>query len=334
MLLAAGLFGGTNPSRADDVALPKPLERVKPPKANPSTPAKIALGRKLFFDGRLSRNNQISCATCHQPDKGFSNGEQVAVGIDGQKGTRNVPGLINTGYAGSLFWDGRAATLEEQALMPISSPAEMDMKPAALAKKLNGIADYRKPFKQAFGGKATPQRIAQALAAFQRSLVSRNTPFDRFLRGDKTALSKPARRGMRLFFGQARCAVCHSGPTLSDDRFHNIGAADGPKDFGRRAVTKKEKHHGAFRTPQLREVGRTAPYMHNGRFKTLTEVVNHYNFGGVTDRRNDHRDPELQVLYLSEDQVNDLVAFLAEGLTSRRSKRKPQPGSRNREPSR
>lgn len=324
LLLAGCLLGTAATGGAEDVPLPPLLGEVKHPKANPTTPEKVALGRDLFADPRLSRDGRVSCATCHHPDKGFSNGERFAVGVDGKPGKRNVPGLVNVGHAGALFWDGRAATLEEQALAPIDNPAEMDARPAALAEKLNGIAPYRERFRQVFGGDATPERIAQALAAYERSLVSADTPFDRFLAGDRHALSGPARRGLRLFFGEARCAVCHRGPNLSDDRFHNVGTA-GPDDVGRRGVTGKEADHGAFRTPQLREVGRTAPYMHDGRFKTLADVVRHYNFGGVTDEPNDHRDAALQVLYLSEEQVDDLVAFLADGLTTR-----PKPASKPR----
>ncbi len=309
----------------DEPALPKPLGAVTAPRTNPSTPAKVALGRELFFDLRLSRTGKVSCATCHDPDKGFGSGERFGVGVDGKRGTRNVPGLFNVGHAGSLFWDGRAATLEEQAIHPIDNPAEMDMKPAAVTEKINAIDAYREQFQKAFGGAATPERIAMALATFERTLVSDDTPFDRFLRGDRKALSEPARRGMRLFFGEARCAVCHAGPNLSDDRFHNVGTATAADDLGRRAITKNEKDHGAFRTPQLREVGRTAPYTHDGRFKTLAQVVRHYNFGGVTDEANDHRDPELRVLYLSEEQADDLVAFLVDGLTSRPVAPSPRP---------
>jgi cytochrome c peroxidase len=303
--------------------LPAPLGKVPYPKDNPPTPAKLALGKKLFFDARLSRTGKISCATCHDPDKAFSNGERFALGVNGKHGKRNVPALFNIGHSQSFFWDGRAATLEAQALSPIDNPAEMDMRPAALAEKLNGDKAYRKEFQGAFGGKATPARIAMALATYERSLVSNDTPFDRYLRGQKKAMSEKAERGMKLFFGEARCSVCHKGPDLSDGKFHNVGTADGADDLGRRAVTKKESEHGAFRTPQLREIGRTAPYMHNGRFKTLAEVVQHYNFGGVTDDENEHRDPELKVLYLSEEQAAELVAFLAEGLTTKPRRKKP-----------
>jgi cytochrome c peroxidase len=298
--------------------LPKPIEPAAHPLGNPGTPARIALGRRLFFDSLLSRDGRVSCATCHEPDKAFSDGRRVATGIEGRAGTRNVPSLVNVGHGGPLFWDGRAATLEEQALAPIENPQEMGMPLDGLVAKLNASGTYRESFRAAFDGAATAERVGQALAAFQRTLVSTDTPLDRYLRGDSAALPPRAFRGMRLFYGQARCAACHSGPNLSDGQFHNIGTADPglADDPGRRAVTGKTADQGAFRTPQLREIGRTAPYMHSGRFSTLEQVVVHYNFGGVTDAANEYRDEKLQVLYLSEEEVGDLVAFLKEGLTS------------------
>lgn len=275
-------------------------------------------GAELFFDPRLSRGEQISCATCHEPDKGFSNGQRLAKGVDGRMGSRHVPSLINVGYSTPLFWDGRATSLEEQALLPIQSPAEMDKPLNQLIDWLNADAPYRELFQRAFHGNATSERIGQSLAAYQRTIVSNRTPFDLYLDGNRDALSSSAQNGMRLFFGRARCSVCHQGSRLTDNRFHNIGTADPalPEDTGRRAVTQKDSDHGRFRTPQLREIGRTAPYMHNGKFKTLQQVVEHYNFGGVTDEANDHRDEQLEVLYLSEDEVTDLVTFLSAGLTS------------------
>jgi cytochrome c peroxidase len=301
-----------------DAALPKPLPAVQHPADNPATPEKIALGKQLFSDPRLSRTEAVSCSTCHDPARGFTNGERVATGVDGKKGTRRPPSLFNVAFNRTFFWDGRAATLEEQALVPIQSAAEMDIRADALAKKLNGIEVYRQQFQKVFGGEATPQRIAQAIATYERTILSRDTPFDRYVQGDSRALSAQAVRGMKLFFGDARCVLCHKGPNLTDDDFHNVGIVeDGQPDPGRRGVTGKPADQGKFKTPSLREVGRTAPYMHNGRFKTLTEVVQHYNFGGVTDAANDYRDPQLQVLYLVEEQVADLVAFLREGLTTR-----------------
>lgn len=307
--VAALMSSGAISSGDEPIALPPRLPTVPRESAE-----MISLGRDLFFDRRLSRTGQVACATCHIPEKGFSNGERIARGVDDRPGSRNVPGLTNLAFAKSFFWDGRARTLEEQALAPIDHPDEMDMRPAALAAKLNGVENDRRRFRTIFGGDATPTRIAEAVAAFERTLVVDDTPFDRYLTGDQDALGPAAKRGMRLFFGEGRCSVCHSGANQSDDKFHNIGTAP-PDDWGRRKVTAKASDHGAYRTPQLRDVGRTAPYMHDGRFATLRDVVEHYNFGGVTEQQNDHRDQELRVLYLSEDQVADLVAFLERGLT-------------------
>lgn len=303
------------PSKSD---LLSPLGPVEHPQDNPASPAKIALGRELFFDARLSRNNHISCASCHDPEKGFSNAEQFATGIDRQPGKRHVPSLINVGYSQPLFWDGRAQTLEAQALLPIKNPAEMDMDLDVLVKKLSGVPAYRMQFERVFRGPVTAKRIGKALAAYERTIISNNTPFDRYLRGNQKSLTTRAKRGMTLFFGRARCSLCHKGSELTDNEFHNIGSLDPnlPQDPGRRAVTGDAEDEGAFRTPQLREIARTAPYMHNGKFQTLKEVVQHYNFGGVTEQENDHRDEILEVLYLSEDEVDDLVAFLKEGLSS------------------
>lgn len=294
--------------------LPKPLPDVSQPADNAPTPEKIALGKQLFSDPRLSRTDKVSCATCHDPAKGFSNGERFATGVEGKKGSRSVPSLFNVAYYRTFFWDGRAGTLEEQVLVPIQDPKEMDMRLEALVQKVNGIADYREQFDAVFSGPATAPRIAQAIAAYERTIVSRDTPFDRYLKGDKKALAPAAVRGMELFYGAARCAVCHKGPNLTDDDFHNVGIVD--DDPGRRSLTGKKADQGRFKTQALREIGRTAPYMHDGRFKTLAEVVQHYNFGGVSDMPNDHRDEKLQVLYLVEEQVNDLVAFLTDGLTT------------------
>ncbi len=306
----------------ESLPLPGELPAVKHPAGNKPTPAKISLGRKLFFDPLLSDTGKISCAACHIPQKGFSNGKRFARGSKGLPGTRNVPTLFNVGYSRHMFWDGRAATLEEQALLPIQHPKEMNMPLEKMVKILQAVPDYRQRFQEVFAGEITAQRVAKAIAAYERTIISQDTPFDRFLRGDKKALSPPALRGMRLFYSQARCFVCHKGPNFTDNDFHNIGVMDKklPPDPGRRLVTKREEDQGKFITPTLREIGRTAPYMHNGQFSTLKEVVQHYNFGGVTDTANDYRDEQLQVLYLAEDQVDDLVAFLKDGLTTKVTK--------------
>jgi cytochrome c peroxidase len=296
-------------------SLPKPLPAV--PDRTLVSPEKIALGKALFFAPQLSRNDRVACSSCHDPTKGFSNGERFATGVDGKSGTRNVPGLFNVAYQRYLFWDGQARTLEEQALLPIQNPREMGLDLEALERKLNALPDYRQQFQAVFGGPATAARVAQAIAAYERTLTATDTPFDCYLRGDRDALSASALRGLNLFFGDARCVRCHQGPNLTDDDFHNIGTVGDPADPGRRGVTGQAADQGKFRTPTLREVGRTAPYMHNGSFPTLAEVVEHYNFGGVTDRANEHRDERLQVLYLNADQVQDRVRFLREGLTNR-----------------
>lgn len=297
--------------------IPTQLPPVKHPADNLSTAAKIALGKRLFFDTRLSRTNEVACATCHDPAKGWSNGQRFATGVDGRLGTRNSPTLINVAYNAAYFWDGRAGSLEEQALMPIQNPNEMDLPLPALVKKVNGDEQYRHQFHDVFGTDADSEAIAKAIAAFERTIVARAAPIDRFMAGDKTALSLAARRGMKLFFGDARCQVCHSGPNFTDNRFHNVGVGVGAEtpDRGREQFTGEAKDRSAFKTPTLREVVRTAPYMHDGSFARLKDVVWHYNFGGVTDAENDYRDQELQVLYLSDEQVSDLVTFLKEGLS-------------------
>ncbi len=304
------------PLLAAEPQLPAPLSKTPQPNGRPSKAATIALGKKLFFDPRLSRESRISCATCHQPDKGFSNGQRLAQGVDGKNGKRHVPAIVNVAWGKQFFWDGRAGSLEAQALGPIQDRLEMDMQLPKLVAKLRSTDDYPALFDKAFGARISPQYIAKALAAYERTIVSRDTPFDRYLAGEKKALPPAALRGLKLFYGQAGCVKCHSGSNLTDNKYHNIGSnASADSDPGRFAVTKKKGDTGAFKTPTLREVAHTAPYMHNGRFKTLTDVVKHYNFGGVRNYNNPHRDEFLEVLYLSEKQVADLVAFLKQGVS-------------------
>ncbi len=278
----------------------------------------IALGRDLFFDPRLSRTNRVACATCHRPELAFTDGRRFAVGVEDRRGTRNTPSLLGVAEQSSFFLDGRASSLEAQALLPIENPREMDSRLTDVIAAIDDDSEYRRRFQTVFGGRVTSARIAEAIAAFERTLTAPETPFDRHLAGDSDALSPAAERGMALFFSDARCSECHPSPRLTDGEFHNVGAADPalPVDEGRRAVTGRREDEGAFKTPALRNVSQTAPYMHNGRFKTLREVVEHYNFGAVNPLGNEHRDERLEVLYLSEDQVDDLVAFLTQGLTS------------------
>jgi cytochrome c peroxidase len=254
-------------------ALAALTEEVPAPADNPATPQKVRLGKQLFFDPRLSGDNTMSCATCHLPEKAFVDGRARGKGRDGKELTRNVPSLLNAGLYPSYFWDGRAKSLEEQALAPIESPDEMNQDLDELERELNAVPGYMAQFERAFGTKVTRRSIAKALAAFQRTLVSRNSPFDRYLGGDEDALSSEAQDGMRLFV-EADCVRCHKGPHLSDGKFYRLGAEF--KDKGRGRITGATEDLYKFRTPSLRDVARTAPYMHDGSRKTLFEVVEFY----------------------------------------------------------
>lgn len=292
-------------------AEPAGLPPVQHPKDNLPTPEKIALGKQLYFDGRLSADNKVSCASCHDPAKGFSNGDQFATGVEGKKGGRNSPTVINAAYQKFQFWDGRAKTLEEQALGPIQNPIEMNLTLEAAVAKLNGIEGYKSQFKAVFGTDVTADGIGKAIAAYERTVLSGDAPYDKFKAGDKTSLSESAQRGMKLFFGKANCSACHSGPNFTDNGFHNIGVPG--TDAGREAISKSVGDKGAFKTPTLREIARTAPYMHDGSMKTLEEVVAHYNKGGTP---HDQLDEEIFPLKLTPEQVADLVAFMKDGLAS------------------
>lgn len=296
--------------------VPAGLKPVKWPADNPPTAAKIALGKQLYFDGRLSKNNKMSCASCHHPKDGFANAQRFAIGVDGSRGGRSAPSAINVAYYRQLFWDGRAASLEEQALGPIQNPIEMAETLDSVVAKLSAIEGYRSQFKDVFGTDVTADGIGKAIATYERTILSGNAPFDAYKAGDKTALSEAAERGRKLFFGKANCAACHGGSNFSDTSYHNIGIgmdAEEP-DVGREAVSKLEGDRGAFKTPTLREIAKTAPYMHDGSLKTLEEVVEHYAKGGIA---NEWLDEELFPLRLNAQDKKDLVVFMKEGLSSR-----------------
>ncbi len=300
---------------AQGLKVPHGLVEPKSPADNPFTKEKAELGKLLYFDPRLSRDNTVSCATCHDPKKGWSNGEAVATGIGGQKGGRSAPSIINAAFAPLQFWDGRAVGLEGQALGPVQNPIEMNLTLLEMEKKLNAIKGYRDQFKKVFGtSEVTAENVGKALAAFERTLIFGNAPYDKFKSGDKTALSESAQRGHKLFFGKANCSACHSGPTFTDGAFHNIGmGVKGEKpDLGRFEHSKLEGDKSSFKTPGLREILRTAPYMHDGSHKTLKEVVEYYNKGGEP---NPQLDEEIFPLKLTPQEVDDLVRFLEEGLS-------------------
>lgn len=306
------LSGATAP--AGDV--PLGLKPLVHPEDNPPTPAKIALGKQLFFDKRLSQDHSVSCASCHDPAKGWSNGEAFASGVGGQKGGRSAPTIINSAYSVFHFWDGRAGSLEHQALGPVENPIEMAMKLEDVEERLNQVEGYRSQFKEVFGtDRVTRDGIAKAIAAYERTILCGDAPYDRFKQGDESALSEAAQRGMKVFFGKAQCSACHVGPNFTDNAFHNVGVGmDKPKpDLGRFDQTGLEGDRGSFKTPTLREIARTAPYMHDGSMATLEDVIEHYAKGGID---NPQLDEGIFKLTLSQQEKADLVTFLKEGLSS------------------
>ena len=297
------------------VELPLGLDPFKVPADNPLTKAKIELGKQLYFDKRLSSDNTVSCASCHDPNKGWSNDAAFATGVDGQMGGRSAPTIINSAYFPLQFWDGRAKGLEGQALGPIANPIEMNLPIEKAIEKLNEIPGYKKQFKRVFRSEITADGIAKAIASFERTVLSGNAPYDKFKAGDESALSPEAKRGMDLFFNKAKCSACHKGHSFTDLAFHNIGVGydkDKP-DPGRFAVTNQEGDRGRFKTPPLRDIHTSPPYMHDGSVKTLKEVVEFYNKGGI---KNAQLDEDMKPLKLTEQEVADLVTFMKEGLKS------------------
>ena len=288
-------------------------EAFKVPADNPITKEKVELGRLLFFDKRLSANNTIACASCHIPALAFTDGQPVSTGINSQQGGRSAPTAINRGFSTAQFWDGRAATLEDQSIGPFANLIEHGFASHdELIKKINSIKGYKKLFSDVYGKKKlTKENVGRAIAAFQRTLISGNSPFDRFdYDGDQKAISESAKRGKNLFFDKARCNLCHMGTNFSDEKFHNIGIGwddSDTLDLGRYRVSKNEKDLGAFKTPTLREITKTAPYMHDGRFATLEDVIKHYNKGGV---KNPFLDNQVIPLNLSDLEIKDLLSML------------------------
>ncbi|RVT39775.1 c-type cytochrome [Sphingobium algorifonticola] len=277
---------------------------MRAPRNNPMTAAKVALGEALFHETRLSVDGSRSCASCHQPSRGFGDGMPRTAGRSGAPLPRHTPSLWNVGHAGRLFADGRAASLEAQSLMPITQLEEMGRAPGTVTDGIRDDTHYRRWFAEAFPKApfVNETNLAHALASYQRTLISGTTPFDRWLRGDRNAISVEAQRGFAVFAGPGNCAACHHSANLTDEKFHDIGLPDG--DRGRGAVTGRRAHDHRFRTPSLREIGRTAPYMHDGSLPTLEAVVDHYS-DHVTDRGQ-----TMRRVHLSADNKRDLIAFL------------------------
>jgi len=290
---------------------PLGLDLYRPiPGDNPLSAEKVALGRRLFHDQRLSQSGTISCASCHDPARAFTNGRPVAAGIGGVLGHRNVPTIVNRVYGTSFFWDGRAASLEEQAAQPLLDAREMATTPEAVVAIVRRDASHGAAFQAAFGRPPEWDDVLRALASYVRTVRSGDSPYDRFVMGDAAALSTREQRGWHLFFGSANCASCHRGPNFTDERFHNTGVAyrDGElTDPGRFTATSRPADRGAFKTPTLREIARTAPYMHDGSLATLDDVVEFYDRGGIPNPGLDRHIRPLDLL--SEDRAA-LVAFL------------------------
>lgn len=318
LLIAAYVFTEDSPSISpveENVIPPLGLPEIPWPKDNPYSKEKAELGRLLYFDKRLSANQTISCATCHNIQCAYSDCRPLPIGIDDSVGTRHSPTIINGAYATHFFWDGRAASLEEQCKGPIANPKEMSSTSDAhlahhqCAQRVKEIPGYCALFKKVFGhDEISIEDIAKAIATFERTLLSGNSPYDRYQAGDKTAMTKQQIRGLEIF-KKASCANCHRGFNFSDDRFHNIGigmdAAE--PDTGRYAVTHKESDWGAFKVPTLREVEHTAPYMHDGSLKTLEEVIDYYDKGGI---KNKNLHGLMRPLNMTTEQKQALLSFL------------------------
>jgi len=300
---------------------PEPLGNLPPvyvPPNNPQTSAKIQLGKILYFDTRLSKDNTISCATCHDPARGWSDAGPTSRGINNQLGGRRSPPVCNSAYNALQFWDGRAPSLEEQAKGPVENPVEMGNTHDEMIRTVSGISGYVAEFEKAFGSpEITVDRVAQAIAAFERTVVTTDSPFDRFVRGDLGALTPEEKKGLEVFNGKGHCTACHWGGNFSDGRFHNLGVEPidpAQTDEGRFKITQDPKDLAAFKTPTVRDAAARAPYMHTGREQTLEDVVRLYNRGGGTADGN--LDPLMVPLGLSEQEVRALVAFMSRAMTS------------------
>jgi len=288
-----------------------PLPPVLAPPNNPQSSAKITLGKQLYFDTRLSKDNTISCATCHNPAMGWSDQGPTSKGIAGQMGGRRSPPVSNAAYLPLQFWDGRSPSLEDQAKGPIQNPIEMGNTHQAMIRTVADIPGYVEEFKRVFGeGPITVQQVADAIAAFERTVVTTDSRFDRYVRGDHAALTRLEKQGLEVFNGKGHCTACHWGPNFTDGRFHNVGVpALDPKnpDLGRYLVTKDPRDMRAFKTPIMRDASLRAPYLHDGSEKTLESVVDFYNRGGGKDA---NLDPLIVPLGLTSLEKKALVAFI------------------------
>src|SRR5216683_5761674 len=336
------------PKSLQQIGVPVEATRAAAPSDNPQTPEKIALGEKLFFDGRLSIDGTVACSTCHDPARAFTDGRPVSIGVKGRVGQRNSPTVLNALYNKTQFWDGRAKTLEEQAALPIANPSEMGQPSLdAAVAQIAAVPEYQQAFRSVFGRPPSGPDLVRAIASYERTQFSFDFPFDHFIAGDKNAISESAKRGWELFNTRARCNKCHAlteekrdATYFTDNDFHNIGIGIIRHDvvalacqaeqlinsgnatavdhaaiqtnlsaLGRFLITKKDADIAAFKTPDLRNVLITAPYFHDGSQETLWDVMDHYNKGdGINDP---YLDEDMQPLALTEREIDDVVALLA-----------------------
>jgi cytochrome c peroxidase len=340
------------PKSIHQVGVPAAATRAAIPPDNPQTPEKIALGQQLFFDGRLSVDGTVACSSCHDPARAFTDGRPTSVGIKGRIGQRNAPTILNALYNKTQFWDGRVKTLEEQAALPIVNPAEMGQPSLdAAVAQIAAIPEYQDAFRKVFGGPPNARDLLRAIASYERTQLSFDSPFDRFIAGDSTAIDDAAKRGWQLFNSRARCNKCHAlteqkrdATYFTDNDFHNIGIGiirhnvvalarqaqqtiksghtsqidhaaiqTDMSALGRFLITRRERDSAAFKTPDLRNVLVTGPYFHDGSQETLWDVMDHYNKGDGL--QNPYLDQDIQPLALTEDEIDDVVALLA-SLTS------------------
>jgi cytochrome c peroxidase len=328
---AAGLGSMVQEFEPEPLTLPSdpatyaPLKRYDPmkvPADNPMTAEKAALGWQLWFDTRLSGDGKLACYSCHVNEKGLTDGKALGQGAFGKPLTRSSPTLWNIGYHADWYWDGRAKTLEAQALAAWKGVNMGAAKPEEVAAKLNAIPGYRKQFQKVFGGEAAPETVAKALACYMRTIISQTTPFDKWQAGDESAVSDAAKRGYEVY-KKAKCDTCHSGALLTDQQYHNVGIgmkAEKP-DVGRFTVTKVEKDTGAFKTPTLRDIAESAPYFHDGSVATLEEAIKIMASGGIDNPHLDRNN--LEKTELTEAEVRDLVEWM-KALTETVELRKPR----------
>jgi cytochrome c peroxidase len=313
LVLTLAFVVGASTSSVDSpeqtlVNVPSDFPQLPVPQDNKLTPEKIALGKKLFYDKRLSRTEEVSCGSCHLQENAFADPNALSIGVHGLKGNRNAPTLANMAYNTSFFWDGGVPTLEQQAIGPIMNPVEMDMTLSEVVTRLAADPEYVEMFSRAFNTTPSPGTVTRAIASFVRTLVSGNSRYDRFNRGDSSALNASEKRGLNLFLSErAECFHCHIGYNLSNNTFKNNAFIGALPDSGRAKITENPADLGKFKVPTLRNIALTAPYMHDGSLATLEEVIEHYT---TLSRAHGNLDPNIHPLTLSAQDKADLIALL------------------------